>query len=195
MSDESLVAFRSPEVIQAATSRLLIVDVQEKLLPAMPDSARLLAGCRLLLGAAGVFQVPICVTEQYPQGLGATVGELAALCPPAVIKQEFSSWPSLKWPAAGEDASGRFQVVIAGLETHVCVLQTAFDLQSAGYRVFIVADAVASRRDSDRDRALERMQTTGITIVTAESVVFEWCERSDRPEFKALAKLVKDRPL
>lgn len=195
MTVDSIAAFRGPEILTAESSRLVIVDVQEKFIPTLPDAARMVSGCRMLIEGAKLFHVPISVTEQYPKGLGSTVKELAELCPPPVIKQEFSAWLALGWPAAGEDESGRFQIVVAGIESHVCVLQTSFDLQSAGYRVFVVADAVASRRDSDRQTAFQRMQSAGITLVTAESVLFEWCQRSDRAEFKALSQLVKDRAL
>jgi nicotinamidase-related amidase len=186
---------RSPEVLQAATSRLVIVDVQEKFLPTLPDVPRLVASCRLLIECARLFSVPVFATEQYPQGLGPTTGELAELLPPPLVKQEFSGWSALGWPPAAEDATGRHQVVVAGIEAHVCILQTSLDLLAAGYRVFVVADAVASRRDSDRDIAFQRMLSAGITLATAESVGFEWCERSDRAEFKAWSRLVKNRPL
>lgn len=188
-------ALRGPDLLQAETSRLVIVDVQEKLVKALPDAPRMISGCRFLMEGAGVFGVPVCVTEQYPEGLGPTVSELGDLAPHRIVKQEFSAWNCLKWPTAAEDSEGRYQAIIAGIETHVCVLQTALELQSAGYRVFVAADAVASRREADRQLALERMISAGITLVTAESVLFEWCERSDRSEFKALSKLVKARPL
>lgn len=195
MNTESLIAARSPELLQAENSRLVIIDVQEKLLPAIPDAPRLIAACRMLISGANLFSVPVQVTEQYPQGLGPTTRDLAALLPAPVIKQEFSSCRMLNWQMAADDPSGRYQAVIAGIESHVCVLQTALELQASGYRVFVVADAVASRRETDRDIAFQRMLTSGITLVTAESVVFEWCERSDRPEFKELSKLVKQRPI
>ncbi len=194
MTDSSM-SVRGPDILDAATSRLLIVDVQDKLLPAEPDVPGLIAGCRFLIGAAEVLSVPVTITEQYPQGLGPTTAELAKLCPPPVVKQTFSCWPALNWPTAGDDLAGRFQIVLAGMEAHVCVLQTAFDLQAAGYRVFVAADAVRSRRETDRQLAFQRMTSAGITLVAAESIAFEWCQRSDRPEFKAISKLVKERPL
>ncbi len=195
MTDASSLAFRGPDLLQAATSRLVIVDVQEKLLPAIVNAKPMIAGCRFLMDGAGLFQVPITITEQYPQGLGPTTSELSSPSAKCVVKQEFSGWNALQWPTAAEDPHGRFQIVMGGIEAHVCVLQTALELQSAGYRVFVVADAVASRRESDKQVALERMAAAGVTIVTSESVLFEWCERSNRPEFKELSKLVKTRAL
>ena len=195
MSTLSNLPVRPSEILQAETSRLLIVDVQEKLAPTIAGLERPLAACRFLIEGAKLFHVATYVTEQYPKGLGPTVRELAELLPPPVIKHEFSCCPSLGWPSAQETADGRFQIVVAGIEAHVCVCQTALELQAAGYRVFVVADAVASRRETDRQIALERMSSAGITLVTAESVIFEWCGRSDRPEFKTLSSLVKSRPL
>lgn len=195
MAKDDSSSIRGPDLLQADTSRLLIVDVQEKLLRVMPDPAPMIAGCRQLMQGAGIFGVPVTVTEQYPQGLGPTTGELASVASDRVSKFEFGAWNALNWPTAAEDSSGRYQIVIAGMEAHVCVLQTALELQSAGYRVFVAGDAVASRRTVDRDLAFQRMTAAGITLVTAESVLFEWCARSNRPEFKALSQLVKDRPL
>lgn len=195
MSSTSAAAFRGPDLLQAESSRLVIVDVQEKLMPALTDAQRMISGCRMLIEGAGVFGVPVSMTEQYPEGLGPTINDLGSLVSQRIIKREFSAWNALGWPTAAEDTDGRYQAVVAGIETHVCVLQTALELQSAGYRVFVAADAVTSRRETDRQFALQRMVSVGITLVTAESVLFEWCERSDRPEFKALSKLVKARAL
>ena len=195
MNERSQLSVRSPDILQPETSRLLIIDVQEKLAPTIAGLERPLAACRFLIEGAKLFGVPTFVTEQYPQGLGATVRELAELLPPPVTKSHFSCWPALNWSTAQESDDGRFQIVVAGIEAHVCVCQTALELQAAGYRVFVVADAVASRREFDCKIALERLSSAGITLVASESVVFEWCGRSDRPEFKALSQLVKSRPL
>lgn len=186
---------RSPELLQAEASRLVIIDIQEKLAPTIPGLEKPLAACKFLIEGAKLFGVPTFVTEQYPKGLGPTVAELAGLLPPPLVKSEFSGCGALGWPAAGDAGDSRFQIVVAGIEAHVCVLQTSLELQAAGYRVFVVADAIASRRETDRQIALERMLSAGVTLVTAESVLFEWCQRSDRPEFKSLSALVKSRPL
>lgn len=194
-TDAAATAFRSPEILQADASRLVIVDLQEKLAPTIPGLEGPLAACRFLIDGAKLFHVPTFVTEQYPKGLGPTVRVLSEVLPPPIVKNEFSGWAALGWPAAADAIDGRYQVVVAGIEAHVCVLQTSLELQSAGYRVFVVADAVASRRETDRRIALERLLSSGITLVTAESVLFEWCQRSDRQEFKTLSALVKSRPL
>src|SRR5262249_35735813 len=98
----------------------------------------------------------------------------------------------LDWGTAAEQADQRHQVVVAGIEAHVCVLQTVLDLVAAGFQVFVPTDAVASRGDLDRDVALERMAGCGATIVTTEAVLFEWCETAGTPEFRQISKLVKE---
>lgn len=183
---------RSPELMSRHAARLLIVDVQEKLIPAIPVREKLVHNCRRLIEAARLFDVPVAATEQYPRGLGGTVRELAELIGDIPDKSRFSCAEVLNWGAAAEQPDDRWQVVVAGMEAHVCVLQTVLDLLSQGYRVFVVADAVASRGKLDWKIALERMAEGGAIITTIESVLFEWCEVSGTPEFKEVSRLVKE---
>ena len=184
---------RSPELLHRESSRLLIVDVQEKLVAALSDSlrARLVSNCRFLAEGAKLFGIPAMATEQYPQGLGPTVAALAELIAARPAKKQFSAWECTGWRSAAESIDDRFQIVVAGMESHVCVLQTVLDLLAAGYQAFVVADAIAGRRDLDHQFALERMANSGATITTAEAVLFEWCETAAAPEFKSLSALVK----
>jgi hypothetical protein len=108
-------------------------------------------------------------------------------------KREFSAIPALNWPAAGDLDLEHFQVVVAGVETHVCVAQTAMDLVSLGYHVTICVDGVGSRFAVDRETALTRLQGAGVQLATAEAVVFEWLQTSTAPEFRQVSQLVKDR--
>ena len=186
---------RSPCLLHRTSSRVVLVDVQTRLLAVLPDPQPLTAACRLLLEGARLLGVPAVAAEQYPRGLGETLPELAALVDSRVEKLRFSAAEVLGWPPAAEDSLQRYQVVLAGLESHVCVLQTALDLLSQGYSVFVAVDAVASRRDSDRQMALERMISAGATLTTVESVLFEWCESAAAPEFRTLSGLVKARAL
>jgi nicotinamidase-related amidase len=181
---------RSPELITSQTSRLLIVDVQDKLLALVPSGERLVHNCRRLLDAAKIVGVPAFATEQYPQGLGPTSAELASRLGSIPSKVCFSCAPALNWGTAAESADDRDQVVVAGMEAHVCVLQTVLDLLAAGFRVYVPADAVASRFELDARVAIERMACCGATITTVESVLFEWCERAGTPEFKQIQRLV-----
>jgi nicotinamidase-related amidase len=183
-------ALRSPELLSSANSRLLIVDVQEKLLPLIPVGERLVHNCRRLLDGAKILSVPAFGTEQYPQGLGRTTAELAKRLGPMPDKLCFSGVPALKWGDAAAVTDDRDQVVVAGMEAHVCVLQTVLDLISGGFRVYVPADAVASRFELDWRIALERMASSGATITTVESVLFEWCEKAGTPAFKEIQKLI-----
>jgi nicotinamidase-related amidase len=182
---------RSHELLSRDESRLLIIDVQEKLVPVIAQRTELVANCGRLIAAANLFQVPIFATEQYPKGLGPTIPQLADQLPPRIEKLEFSCLNCLNWGMSTDDSTGRFKVVVAGVETHVCVQQTVFDLLSYGYRVYVVADAVGSRRPLDKQFALQRLASFGAIVTTTESVLFEWCERAGTPEFKEISRLVK----
>lgn len=188
-------ALRSPELLHRASSRLLVVDVQEKLVVALSDASRerLIANCRFLVEGATLFGVPVVATEQYPKGLGSTVASLADLIAERPAKTQFSALECTGWGTAAASSDDRFQVVVAGMESHVCVLQTVLDLLAAGYQTFVVVDAIAGRRDLDHQVALERMANSGATLTTAEAVLFEWCESASAPEFKQLSALVKGR--
>jgi isochorismate hydrolase len=183
---------RSPELLDRHRSRLLIVDVQQKLVPHIHEAESMIAHCRKLIQAAALFAVPVFATEQYRKGLGETVPELAELLPARLDKQRFSGVEALGWQTAAEADDERDQIVVAGIEAHVCILQTAFDLLAIGYQVFLPADAVASRKTRDWEFALKRLSDGGATIVTTESVLFEWAETAGTPEFKEISRLVKD---
>lgn len=182
---------RSSELVCRQSSRLLIVDVQEKLFPAIAHANRMLENCVKLLTAAKAMQVPCFATEQYPKGLGGTMPRLARLLPQPPEKVRFSCCEALAWGSAAEQPDGRFQVVVAGIEAHVCILQTVLDLLALGYQVFVPADAVSSRAELDWRFALDRMCNCGATITTTESVMFEWCEVAGTSEFKELIRLIK----
>ena len=172
-------------------SQLLIVDVQEKLLPAMSDPERVVERCVRLVRAARALEIPITFSEQYPSGIGPTVAPLREALGNygAVIEKiEFSC---LKNDALRDHLhelrrKGRPQVVIGGIEAHVCVTQTAIDLEDQGFEAFVVADATSSRAKSSRRLALARMLRSGVDIVDSEMVVFEWLGKAGTPEFKEL---------
>lgn len=209
---------RSDELLSRHDSRLLIVDVQEKLLPFIPVRDALIFNCRQLILAAQILDVPVAATEQYRKGLGPTAPELAELLGDIPDKFRFSCAEVLAWSAttgvaaaegsacsaepAGGAAAGapvlaqgdRDKVVVAGMEAHVCVQQTVLDLLAQGFRVYIPADAVASRKKFDWEIALRRMSDSGAIVTTTEAVLFEWCEVAGTPEFKQISELVKARP-
>ena len=182
--------FRSPLLLDRRQSCLLVIDVQEKLLPLIDRAAVVQWNISRLLKGAGVLKVRVAATEQYPAGLGATVAPLREYFAEISEKRMFSGRECHELFADLLDRSLR-QIVVAGIETHVCVLQTALDLVSAGFDVFAPADAVGSRTPLDHETALARMAQSGVTVTTTESVLFEWCETSAAAEFKQISQLVR----
>jgi nicotinamidase-related amidase len=191
MSDSPTPYVRSPELLSAQRSKLLVVDVQEKLLPLIPVAEQLTNNCRRLIEGARILSVPTFVTEQYPKGLGGTVPELAALLPSAPSKVRFSCAEVLNWGTAADQPDERDQIVVAGMEAHVCVLQTVLDLLAQGFRVYVPADAVGSRAKLDWQIGLNRLAASGAVITTTESVLFEWCEVAGSPEFREISRLIR----
>lgn len=179
-------------LIDAARSCFLLVDVQQNLAPVMADPRGVYRGCTILLRAAGRLGIPVLVTEQYPKGIGHTMGELMEWVPDGAVveKMHFSSAHE---PAvmARVEAIGRPQVVIAGIEAHICVLQSALGLKAAGYDVFVVADACSSRDPANHRAAMDRLTASGVSVVTVEMALFEWMHVAGTPEFKELSRLIK----
>jgi nicotinamidase-related amidase len=175
-------------LINADDSTLLVVDVQEKLIGAIDDAPRAVAAMKWLIEAARLSGVPVVFSEQYPQALGATLPGLLAVAPdaPVVAKTAFSCVAA--GCLGGLPVESRSQVVICGIEAHVCVLQTALDLHAAGKRVFVVADAVGSRAGEDKAQALARLAAAGVQVVTREMALFEWLRDSKVPTFKDASK-------
>jgi nicotinamidase-related amidase len=171
---------------------LVLIDLQERLMPAMEGPAHVVARCGILIEAARRLDAPVLATRQYPRGLGALVEPLAGALRPEEChdKLAFSAFAE---PAVREEMLrlGRDQFVVAGVEAHVCVLQTALDLLAEGYGVAVVADAVASRREESRALALERLRRHGAEIVNTEMVVFEWLGRAGTDDFRALSPLIR----
>lgn len=192
MSADRVPPLRSPELASRADSRLVLIDLQEKLMPHIHDGAAVVECCRKLATAARLLGVPITATEQYPKGLGPTVAPLKEFVGIPPEKLRFSATEALGWPESSNDDS-RHRVIIAGVEAHVCVQQTALDLIALGYRCYVPVDAVGSRKSIDRDWALQRLQTSGAVLTTTEALLFEWCESAEAVEFKTLSRLVTGR--
>ncbi|MFO1171786.1 MAG: isochorismatase family protein [Hyphomicrobiaceae bacterium] len=177
-------------------SQLLLVDLQERLVPAI-DSYEALAGSAERLAKYAVrLGVPVTISEQYPKGLGPTLGAIRVAAGTEAVtlaKVEFSCGANAGLAArlASLKSEGRTQVVVAGVEAHVCVLQTVLDLVAAGFDVFVAADAVGSRRAESKALALSRMQGAGAVIADSEMVAFEWLECAGTPEFRDVQALLK----
>jgi isochorismate hydrolase len=182
---------KSRRIIRARAG-LLVVDMQERLLPAMDEREALLVNVRRLALGAGLLKLPLWVTEQYPKGLGPTVPELKESLGGArpLEKLAFSACGAAGL-LEGMAARKVSEVVLCGIEAHVCVAQSCLDLLDAGLRVFVVADAVGSRAAANRQLGIERMRRSGAVVVSTEMVLFELIAEASAPEFRDLQRLVK----
>jgi len=180
-------------MVKAGEAVLVLVDIQGGLASAMPAGDPWLESAVLLARAAGPLGVPCIVTRQYPRGLGDTVDALAEAVGPhtPVDKTAFDAL-SERGFCERLEATGRRTVIIAGIEAHICVTQTALSLVGAGYRVHVVADAVCSRRPADRNTALERLRSAGVVVTTSESVLYEALGDAGAPAFREVLRLVKE---
>lgn len=180
-------------VLEADLAVLVVIDVQEKMVAAIQSDPveQVVENIIRLARAAEVLGCPVLFTEQYPQGLGVTASPVrAAVAGKPLVKCTCSCWRDEAFRAALQ-ATQREHVILAGLETHVCIQQTALDLLRVDYVPFVAIDAVGSRRRADMDAALGRMARAGVALSTTESLIFELVERCDHPRFKDILKLVK----
>ena len=180
-------------LLSASQASLLIVDVQDRLLPVMVEPDRVTSRCKILLQAAEALQIPVTISEQYPKGLGHTVPELETNTATVFEKLSFSCWrdTAMKEHFIELHDGGRPLVVVAGIEAHVCVLQSCADLYNAGFGVFVVADAASSRKLDSATLAFGRLKQIGIQVLITEMVIFEWLEKAGSAEFKNLSALIK----
>jgi nicotinamidase-related amidase len=178
--------------MSAADTALLVIDVQEKLVPLIHGAPAMVRNISFLIDVARTVGLPVVATEQYPRGLGATVPELAAKVPERPDKVAFSccAIPSV---VDTFHRQARPKVVLCGIEAHVCVLHTALDLLALDFRVYIAVDAVSSRHPLDKDVALHRLENAGAILTTCETCAFEWVGGSNHPRFKEISKLVQER--
>jgi nicotinamidase-related amidase len=179
-------------LLRREQSLLLVVDIQEKLAPAISNADGVVANVAKLIRAAQQLHVPILASEQYPKGLGRTLPVLRNLLAADALfdKTHFSC---LAEPGVADRLQQyqRRQIIVCGIEAHVCVLQTAMDIESAGLDSIVVADAVSSRRGENCALGVARMRAAGVEIVTTEMVLFEWIAQAGTPEFKTLLPLIK----
>lgn len=177
-------------------SQMLVVDIQDKVLAPISNKQAIVQNTQRLIRAAHILQVPITMSEQYSSGLGHTVEPLRSLVGPETPifdKRSFSCMGDAALQPHLQDHrdTGRGQIIVAGIETHVCILQTVLDLISDGFEVYVIADATGSRAESSNTLALRRMDKAGAFIADSEMVIFEWLETADTPEFKPLQELIK----
>lgn len=177
----------------AGLGRLVIVDMQTQLSAVMPPEAMqaVIKNCGILATAAAMLDVPAVITEQYPKGLGNTVPELLARLPniKPVEKTTFSCMAEPKF--SRQLTRDRSQIILAGMEAHICILQTALDINSDDRQVFVAEDAVISRDPANKANALARMRDAGCIISNTESILFEWLGKAEGDIFKAISKLIR----
>jgi nicotinamidase-related amidase len=183
---------RSPMMMSPGDTALLIIDVQEKLVTALPEGKRVVWNARRLLDGAKILGLRTIGTEQYPRGLGPTVPELAERLGPLPAKLTFScgGCPGLFAELEKQEIG---KILVAGMETHVCVQQTVLDLLAAGWTVFVAIDAVGSRFEIDHRIALARMNSAGATLTTTEAALFEWCRIAGTPQLKQISQLAREK--
>lgn len=179
--------------MNANETGLLVVDAQEKLLEVISRRAEIVWNIRRLLDAAETLGVRTAATEQYPDKLSPTVPELKQRLGDIPDKLSFSACACGSIFEAWR-AAGLYRVLVTGIETHVCVQQTALDLAADGWMVYLAVDAVGSRRDIDYSTALRRMESAGIILTSTEAAMFEWCRVAGSPEFKKISALAKETP-
>jgi nicotinamidase-related amidase len=184
---------RSTELMNADDTALLVVDVQERLVPLVANSRRVIWNCRRLLDGAAALGVPVGATEQYPEKLGTTVEPLRSRLAERAAKLAFSGGCCGQVFQPWRER-GIFRVLLCGIETHVCIQQTAFDLMAAGLSVYVAADAVSARHAVDHEFALRRMESGGAVVTTTESALFEWCREAGTEPFKQIMALAKESP-
>jgi nicotinamidase-related amidase len=194
-SDSVERPFRSPLLMNRGDTALVVIDVQEKLLPLISNHENLTWNIGRLLQGAGILGVAACATEQYPKGLGGTVEaiakRLASVTNLEVATKTMFSCRQCHLVFEGLAEQGIHNLLLCGIETHVCVAQTALDLTANGFNVLVCVDAVGSRHAIDHQTALRRMENCGVTPTTTEAVLFEWCEKAGSDEFKRISKLVQ----
>ncbi len=171
---------------------LVVIDIQGKLAQLMYQKESLFENARKLIRGAQILEIPIIVTEQYPKGLGPTIPEIAALFP------NFKPLPKVSFSCCGDEgflremkAVNRKQILICGIETHVCVYQTTVDLIASGYEVHVVADVISSRTAENRELGIERMLDEGAKLTSVEMALFELMRVAEGPKFKEVSKIVK----
>lgn len=170
---------------------LMIIDVQERLVPAMKYGGQVIEKTNTLISIAKNLEAPIIVTEQYPKGLGKTVPEVSANLDTASVYEKMTFSGFTPEVASALNQLGRKKIIITGIETHVCVLQTVRDLLGQGYQVFVVQDAVCSRTKENYKNALSQMSLMGAVITNLETALFDLMKESGTPVFRKLSKLIK----
>lgn len=183
---------RHPQILDRTKAALLVIDVQEKILPVIYEHERVVENVLKLINGFKIMGIPIFITEQYPKGLGPTETKIKEVLGnvAAIQKMTFSCYGTENLFNELKQKNIR-QIVVCGIESHVCVIQTVLDLIANDFQVYVAADAVSSRRKFDYEMALRRMEINGAEITLTESALFELLDTCGTDEFKSVSKLVK----
>ncbi|WP_436716725.1 isochorismatase family protein [Roseiconus lacunae] len=180
----------SSQRLSVSRSAILVIDLQEKLVPVIPSADHVVQSTEALLMVAELLEIPSAATVQYPKGLGGLVEPLDEWFPEPEEKLDFSASVCRRELDRWIDA-GRNQILICGIETHICVLQTVMDLLQESLQPVIVAEAVAAYGGWEHELAIDQMKALGVTITSAESIIYQWLGTAGHPQFKAISKIVK----
>ncbi|MEM9940757.1 MAG: hydrolase [Planctomycetota bacterium] len=190
------ISLRSPHLMNADDTALLVIDMQEKILPHIHQNHRIVWNTRRLVESAHLLKMEVGHTEQYPKGLGKTVD------PISMLMTDRGSQPAEKTMFSCRECGQLFQkfaqqgiqnLLLCGIETHVCVAQTALDLLAANFNIYVAVDAVGSRFQIDHQTALQRLQYSGVVLTTTEAAMFEWCQNSKSNSFKQISRLAQEK--
>lgn len=176
-------------MLDANNSILVIIDIQEKLVNAAYNGGKTVTNISIISKAVQMLSIPTLITEQYPKGLGATVENIKNNEAFIIEKTSFSAFNEPKFRQKIESLNCR-QVILCGIETHICVLQTAIDLFKNGYEVYVLKDCVSSRSEEEQNSGLELLKQYGIKVITVETALFQWLKSSEHPLFKDIQKLI-----
>ncbi len=189
----SSAALSARQLLDPQECALVVIDIQEKLLPPIYENQRLVRNSQLLIRLANILQLPVLVTTQYLKGLGQVIPEIASLLPQVTTldKLEFGCFGNGQFCSSVANLSARNNLLLCGMETHICVLQTALGALAQGHRVHVAADAVSSRTELNWQLGLQRMRDAGAVISSTEMMIYELLHKSGTPAFKEMLKHLK----
>lgn len=176
-------------MLDTNNSILVIIDIQEKLVKAASNGEKTIINTSKISQAAQILSIPVIITEQYPKGLGATVESITGSDAFIMEKSSFSAFKEPEFEQKIKSLN-RKQVILCGIEAHICVLQTAIDLYKNGYEVYVLKDCVSSRSEEEQNSGLELLKQYGIKVITVEIALFQWLKSSKHPQFKDIQKLI-----
>ena len=183
---------RSPVLTNKANTALIVIDVQERLLPVIHNNEQLVENCVKLIKGFKVLNLPVFVTEQYPEGIGKTVEPIREVLEDVEVKEKMTfSCIGIEGFIRELRKANIHYTILCGIETHVCLWQSAMDLKNAGFNVIVAGDCVSSRKAEDRETALDRMIMNGVDVASTEMVLFELLETSEGEEFKQILSIIK----